>query len=200
MNFDKFPRNTKMSLAFFFGRQKDKADGKEVAAIKTTKAVKRPAPESEPELELEEETSVKPVFKHKLDISNKDDTKRRKLRAALAESESEDEDAVMTAANKAPSPGSSDTKSNASQDTDSNKSNKTKKGSSKTKAAKKTKDKKAPKMPKKDPNEPKRPMSSFLLFGNKHRAEVKAANPDVSFGEIGKLIGQKWKVVSEEGK
>ena len=55
-------------------------------------------------------------------------------------------------------------------------------------------------MPKKDPNEPKRPLSSFILFGNKHRAEVKAANPDVSFGEIGKLIGQKWKVVSEEGK
>jgi hypothetical protein len=37
---------------------------------------------------------------------------------------------------------------------------------------------------KKDPNAPKKPKSSFMYFSNAKRAEVKAANPDASFGEI----------------
>lgn len=75
---------------------------------------------------------------------------------------------------------------------------KTKKKQKKSSPAAKAK--KAPKMPKKDPNEPKRPLSSFMIFGNKHRAEIKATNPNVSFGEVGKLLGQKWKAISEEEK
>lgn len=55
-------------------------------------------------------------------------------------------------------------------------------------------------MPKKDPKMPKRPLSTFMLYSNKHRAEIKTANPDVSFGEIGKLLGQKWKNISTEEK
>ncbi|GAA5825678.1 hypothetical protein JCM10212_002149 [Sporobolomyces blumeae] len=46
---------------------------------------------------------------------------------------------------------------------------------------------------KKDPNAPKRPLSAYMHFSQAKRAEVKEENPDVSFGEIGKLLGQKWK-------
>lgn len=37
---------------------------------------------------------------------------------------------------------------------------------------------------KKDPNAPKKPRSSFVYFSNAKRAEVKAANPDATSGEI----------------
>ena len=37
---------------------------------------------------------------------------------------------------------------------------------------------------KKDPNAPKKPKSSFMYFSNAKRAEVKAANPNASFGDI----------------
>ena len=74
------------------------------------------------------------------------------------------------------------------------------------KPKKKTKKKAAPakkkgaKMPKKDPNAPKRPLTSFMLFSQKHREAIKAQNPDVSFGQIGKLLGQQWKAIGAEEK
>lgn len=37
---------------------------------------------------------------------------------------------------------------------------------------------------KKDPNAPKKPKSSFMYFSSSKRAEVKAANPEASFGEL----------------
>ena len=37
---------------------------------------------------------------------------------------------------------------------------------------------------KKDPNKPKRNMSSFFLYSQANRADVKANNPDASFGDI----------------
>ena len=55
-------------------------------------------------------------------------------------------------------------------------------------------------MPKNDPNEPKRPKTAYLLFGSKHKAEIKAANPGIRGTKTSKLLGQKWKVVSKEGK
>lgn len=42
---------------------------------------------------------------------------------------------------------------------------------------------------KKDPNAPKKPRSSFMYFSNAKRAEVKAANPDASFGDIVSAAG-----------
>lgn len=81
---------------------------------------------------------------------------------------------------------------------------KRKKRDKENKSAKKTKKKSSPtkgrKIPKKDPNEPKRPLSSFMLFSQKHRDEIKAKNPDVSFGQVGKLLGQSWKDISPEEK
>lgn len=37
---------------------------------------------------------------------------------------------------------------------------------------------------KKDPNKPKRNMSSFFLYSQANRADVKANNPEASFGDI----------------
>ncbi|KAI8969286.1 high mobility group box domain-containing protein, partial [Mycotypha africana] len=53
---------------------------------------------------------------------------------------------------------------------------------------------------KKDPNAPKRGLSAYMFFSQEKRAEVKADNPDASFGQIGKLLGEKWKSMSDEDK
>lgn len=53
---------------------------------------------------------------------------------------------------------------------------------------------------KKDPNAPKRALSSFMFFSKEMRSKIQEQNADASFGEIGKLIGEAWKNVSEEEK
>ncbi|KAG0283358.1 Non-histone chromosomal protein 6 [Linnemannia gamsii] len=53
---------------------------------------------------------------------------------------------------------------------------------------------------KKDPNAPKNPLSAYLLFCNDHRDDVKAKNPDASFGAIGRLLGDMWRGYSESQK
>jgi len=40
---------------------------------------------------------------------------------------------------------------------------------------------------------PKRNMSAFLLYCNDTREEVKGANPEASFGKLGKLLADIWK-------
>ncbi|KAI8449560.1 high mobility group box domain-containing protein [Phakopsora pachyrhizi] len=52
----------------------------------------------------------------------------------------------------------------------------------------------------KDPNAPKRPLSAYMYFSQDWRERIKAENPEVSFGEIGRLLGQKWKSLSDEEK
>jgi hypothetical protein len=66
----------------------------------------------------------------------------------------------------------------------------------------KPKKEKAAKAPKKikDPNAPKRPPSAYLLYQNAVREEVKAAHPEASYGEILKLISEKWKQISPDEK
>ncbi|GAA5891480.1 hypothetical protein JCM8208_007297 [Rhodotorula glutinis] len=54
--------------------------------------------------------------------------------------------------------------------------------------------------PKKDPNAPKRPLSAYMHFSQDKRSEVKEENPDVTFGEIGKLLGAKWKEATDDEK
>jgi hypothetical protein len=58
---------------------------------------------------------------------------------------------------------------------------------------KKTKAKK-----KKDPNAPKRNQSSFFLYSNATRNDVKAANPSAKFGEIAQIISRHFKALPEE--
>ncbi|KAK3830482.1 MAG: HMG box protein [Linnemannia elongata] len=53
---------------------------------------------------------------------------------------------------------------------------------------------------KKDPNAPKNPLSAYLLFCNDHRDSVKAKNPDASFGEIGRKLGDMWRGYSDSQK
>ncbi|EGU11435.1 Non-histone chromosomal protein [Rhodotorula toruloides ATCC 204091] len=58
---------------------------------------------------------------------------------------------------------------------------------------------------KKDPNAPKRPLSAYMHFSQDQRSVVKEENPDVTFvghcesiGEIGKILGAKWKELPED--
>ncbi|KAJ3562107.1 hypothetical protein NP233_g9778 [Leucocoprinus birnbaumii] len=53
---------------------------------------------------------------------------------------------------------------------------------------------------KKDPKAPKRPLSAYMFFSQDWRERVKAENPDAGFGEVGKLLGAKWKELNEEEK
>lgn len=65
----------------------------------------------------------------------------------------------------------------------------------KTKRVRKTK-----KGKKKDPNKPKRNMSAFFLYSTAHRKEVKDANPDLSFGDLAKLISKNFKALDDKEK
>ncbi|KAL3809701.1 hypothetical protein ACHAXA_009395 [Cyclostephanos tholiformis] len=53
---------------------------------------------------------------------------------------------------------------------------------------------------KKDPNAPKNAKSAFMFFSVAKRSEIKDANPDASFGDIGKLVGVAWKELSDDKK
>ncbi|KAH9177157.1 high mobility group box domain-containing protein [Lactarius sanguifluus] len=53
---------------------------------------------------------------------------------------------------------------------------------------------------KKDPKAPKRALSAYMFFSQDWRERIKAENPDASFGEVGKLLGAKWKELDEEEK
>ncbi|KAI0030846.1 high mobility group box domain-containing protein, partial [Vararia minispora EC-137] len=53
---------------------------------------------------------------------------------------------------------------------------------------------------KKDKNAPKRALSAYMFFSQEWRERVKTENPDASFGEVGKLLGQRWKELPEDDK
>jgi len=53
---------------------------------------------------------------------------------------------------------------------------------------------------KKDPKAPKRALSAYMFFSQDWRERIKAENPEASFGEVGKLLGAKWKELEEEEK
>ena len=52
----------------------------------------------------------------------------------------------------------------------------------------------------KDPNKPKRPLSAYMFFSQDWRERIKAENPEAGFGEVGKLLGAKWKELDEDEK
>lgn len=51
---------------------------------------------------------------------------------------------------------------------------------------------------KKDPNAPKRNQSSFFLYSNATRNDVKEANPEAKFGEIAQIISRHFKALPAE--
>lgn len=54
---------------------------------------------------------------------------------------------------------------------------------------------------KKEKNDtPNKSLSPFIIFNKDNREKIKAANPDVTFGELGKLIGNAWRDLNETDK
>ena len=53
---------------------------------------------------------------------------------------------------------------------------------------------------KKDPAAPKKGLSAYMIFARENRNEIKSNNPEASFGEMGKAIGNAWKALSDEEK
>ncbi|KAI9025093.1 high mobility group box domain-containing protein [Phycomyces nitens] len=53
---------------------------------------------------------------------------------------------------------------------------------------------------KKDPSAPKRGLSAYMFFSQDQRQQVKEENPEATFGSIGKLLGEKWKSMTDEDK
>ncbi|KAK2168324.1 hypothetical protein LSH36_18g10050 [Paralvinella palmiformis] len=45
-----------------------------------------------------------------------------------------------------------------------------------------------------------RNVSGYIVFAAEYRKEIAAANPDMSFGEISKLVGSRWKALDPELK
>lgn len=53
---------------------------------------------------------------------------------------------------------------------------------------------------KKDPDAPKRSLSAYMFFANENRDIVRAENPGITFGQVGKQLGDKWKALTPEEK
>jgi len=43
-------------------------------------------------------------------------------------------------------------------------------------------------------------MTAYMLFCQEKRQEIKDKNPEVGFGQVGKLLGEAWKELPSEGK
>ncbi|ODQ63614.1 Non-histone chromosomal protein 6 [Nadsonia fulvescens var. elongata DSM 6958] len=53
---------------------------------------------------------------------------------------------------------------------------------------------------KKDPNAPKRSLSAYMFFANETRDLIRAQNPGIAFGQVGKLLGEKWRMMTADEK
>lgn len=49
-----------------------------------------------------------------------------------------------------------------------------------------------------DPNAPKRGLSAYMFFANEQRENVREENPGISFGQVGKLLGERWKALDDK--
>ncbi|RKU41661.1 Non-histone chromosomal protein 6 [Coniochaeta pulveracea] len=46
--------------------------------------------------------------------------------------------------------------------------------------------------------QPKRGLSAYMFFANEQRDNVREENPGVTFGQVGKILGERWKALSEK--
>lgn len=46
----------------------------------------------------------------------------------------------------------------------------------------------------------KKPLSGFMLFSKEHRGKVKEENPEMTFGGLGKKLGEMWRALSDKEK
>jgi len=53
---------------------------------------------------------------------------------------------------------------------------------------------------KKDPNAPKRGLSAYMFFANDRREKVREDNPGIKFGDVGKMLGEQWKSLTDKEK
>ncbi|KAH0869875.1 hypothetical protein HID58_076897 [Brassica napus] len=53
---------------------------------------------------------------------------------------------------------------------------------------------------KKDPNAPKKAMSGFMYFSQMERDNIKKTRPGLGFGDVAKVLGDKWRQMSAEEK
>ncbi|KAI7891561.1 high mobility group box domain-containing protein [Mucor mucedo] len=67
-------------------------------------------------------------------------------------------------------------------------------------AAPKVEEDKKKRKAKKDPSAPKRGLSAYMFFSQDQRSTVKEESPDATFGQIGKILGEKWKSMTDEQK
>ncbi|VDB96025.1 unnamed protein product [Peniophora sp. CBMAI 1063] len=51
---------------------------------------------------------------------------------------------------------------------------------------------------KKDRNAPRRGLSAYMFFSQDHREQMKRDHPEASFGELGNLLGEKWRSLNDE--
>lgn len=49
-----------------------------------------------------------------------------------------------------------------------------------------------------DPNAPKRGLSAYMFFANEQRPNVRTENPGISFGQVGKILGERWKALNDK--
>eukprot|EP00271_Cylindrocystis_brebissonii_P022520 TRINITY_DN86_c0_g1_i1.p1 TRINITY_DN86_c0_g1~~TRINITY_DN86_c0_g1_i1.p1 ORF type:complete len:117 (-),score=41.89 TRINITY_DN86_c0_g1_i1:809-1159(-) len=68
----------------------------------------------------------------------------------------------------------------------------------KAKPTKEKKEKPAKKV--KDKDAPKRPLSSYMFYTKKRRETIKDTHPDAKFGEVGKIMGEEWKALTDKEK
>lgn len=47
---------------------------------------------------------------------------------------------------------------------------------------------------------PKKPSSAYIFFSKNERINIKSKNTNMSFGDIAKLIGERWKNISDNDK
>ena len=53
---------------------------------------------------------------------------------------------------------------------------------------------------KKDPNEPTKPVSAYALFFRDRQASIKGRNPNMSFGEVSKMVASMWDNLDADSK
>eukprot|EP00538_Stauroneis_constricta_P005858 CAMPEP_0119563466 /NCGR_PEP_ID=MMETSP1352-20130426/23495_1 /TAXON_ID=265584 /ORGANISM="Stauroneis constricta, Strain CCMP1120" /LENGTH=74 /DNA_ID=CAMNT_0007612067 /DNA_START=150 /DNA_END=374 /DNA_ORIENTATION=- len=46
----------------------------------------------------------------------------------------------------------------------------------------------------------KKKLSGFMLFSKEHRQKVKDDNPDITFGGVGKKLGEMWRALTDKEK
>lgn len=60
--------------------------------------------------------------------------------------------------------------------------------------------KKAPKAKADKADKPKRAPGPYMIFCKEERPKIVKANPNMSFGEVGKALGEKWRGMSDAQK